>query len=156
MKRYFLRDVTRREKEKRKPRIMVNTEGKDAKQAGLSPISFFDILQQSPNKKSTGLPRHQTAYHEFPLHEDVRFTLGATNSPGDIIITFSTKQDKIIIQEEPGEYAAEEHALDNILPNFGIINGATLSFFTVLPQKAKVPVKEKRPPSKSKTVIHRK
>lgn len=141
MRQFYLRDVTR--KDKQVPLIIVSAGDKGNGQTGLARITFYDILQYTPETASSGLPLNKCAYHEYLLDEEVNFTLERTQKPETITIKFAREQGKIVIQEENSGFISADDALFDILPYFGIANETNLTFFTTLPQKRKVPVKEK-------------
>lgn len=141
MKQFYLRDVTRRNKQE--PLLIVSAGDKETGQAGLARISFYDILQYTPETVSSGLPLNKCAYHEYLLNEEVSFTLARPHMSETITIIFSREQGKIVIQEENSGNISADDALFDILQHFGMVKATNLSFFTILPQKGKVPVKEK-------------
>ncbi|MDQ0218466.1 hypothetical protein ELQ35_03705 [Peribacillus cavernae] len=143
MKRYYLKAISKGRMQKEKPRIIISTEDKSTGYASLSQISFHDILQYTQNIEVSALSFTKPAYQEYSLSEDISFTLNPSSTSEVITINFASSRDKITIQEEAGNYTANADNLFDVLQNFGVIKGNTFSFFTVFPQKSKVPVKEK-------------
>ncbi|PLT35830.1 hypothetical protein [Bacillus sp. V5-8f] len=140
MKEFILLCMNGRETTRQEPFIIVSALQKGAQPTSLAPISFYDILQYTPDPARQNRTSNKMHYREYTLVKDISFTVSTPCSMETITVHFTLEQDKLIIQKEDGQTAKKDYILLDILQNFGIIKGNNLSFLTVLRKKTKAAV----------------